>query len=227
LGWQLSDEDLVRMVTCLPGDVLNRAWGRQVGRLQPGAQADVVVIKAKPGASPFSTIVKVTEEQIDLVVIDGIPRYGTQELTANAMTAAASLTGQMFGPSPPGTTSIPVGSRTMRLLLTHPSQPPRLWEWTEVVERMNEVRENPRREVEEAQARFAEFAGRLDEVDAPLKLALDMPTGLAPIGGLPKNLDELEVPALQSLTHDQDWLASVVGRGFHGGVLDGLADYYG
>jgi 5-methylthioadenosine/S-adenosylhomocysteine deaminase len=227
MGWTLSDEDLVRMVTCLPGDVLNRAWGRQVGRLQQGAQADIVIIKAKAGASPFSSIVKLTEERIDLVVIDGIPRYGTGQLTAEAMSAAASLTGQMLDPNPPGTTSIQVGTRTMQLLLTHPSQPPRLWEWTEVGKRLEEVRKNPRREVEKAQARYASFAGRLDAPDAPLKLALDMPTGLAPIGGLPKNLDDLQVPPLQSLTHDQEWLASLSGRGFHGGVLDGLAEYYG
>jgi 5-methylthioadenosine/S-adenosylhomocysteine deaminase len=227
LGWTLTDEDLVRMVTCLPGDVLNRAWGRQVGRLQSGAQADIVVIKAKSSSEPFSTIVKSTEEQIDLVVIDGIPRYGTQQLTADALRAAASLTSETFDPNPPSTTSVQVGNRKMRLLLAQPSHPYKLWEWSEVVDRLEDVRQNPRREIEAAQARYARWAGRLDDVEAPLRLALDMPTGLAPIGGLPKNLDDLEVPPLQSLTHDQEWLASVSGRGFHDGVLDGLAEYYG
>jgi 5-methylthioadenosine/S-adenosylhomocysteine deaminase len=55
------------MVTCLPGDILARAWNRQIGRLQPGAQADLVVINAKRGPSPFPTIVHATEEDIDLV----------------------------------------------------------------------------------------------------------------------------------------------------------------
>jgi hypothetical protein len=31
---------------------------------------------------------------------------------------------------------------------------------------------------------------------------------------------------LESLTHNGEWLDSVVGRGFHSGVLDGLAGYY-
>jgi hypothetical protein len=53
-----------------------------------------------------------------------------------------------------------------------------------------------------------------------------MPTGLAPIGGLPKDLNELVIPPLQSLTHDDEWLDSVIGRGFHSGVLDGLATFY-
>jgi hypothetical protein len=66
----------------------------------------------------------------------------------------------------------------------------------------------------------------MDHREAPLRLALDMPTGLAPVGGLPKDLTQVVVPPLQSLTHDADWLASLPGRGFHGGVLDGLASYY-
>ncbi len=89
LGWTLTDFDIVAMATSLPGDVLARAWGRQVGRLQPRAQADLVVIDAKRGADPFSTIVSSTEDDIDLVVIDGIPRYGTSESTAKALQAAA------------------------------------------------------------------------------------------------------------------------------------------
>ena len=36
---------------------------------------------------------------------------------------------------------------------------------------------------------YAGWAGRPDATDAPLRLALDMPTGLAPVGGLPKDLD--------------------------------------
>jgi hypothetical protein len=73
---------------------------------------------------------------------------------------------------------------------------------------------------------YARWAGRLDDREAPLRLALDMPTGLAPVGGLAKDLDELVIPPLQSLTHDQEWLDSLAGRGFHSGILDGLSEYY-
>jgi 5-methylthioadenosine/S-adenosylhomocysteine deaminase len=34
------------------------------------------------------------------------------------------------------------------------------------------------------------------------------------------------VPPLQSLTHDAAWLDSLQDRGFHAGLLDGLARYY-
>jgi 5-methylthioadenosine/S-adenosylhomocysteine deaminase len=210
LGWSLSDQDLVMMATCLPGDILARAWGRQIGRLQPGAQADLVVVNAKRGASAFPTIVKATEDDIDLVVISGQRRYGTPDLMSGAST----------------TTGLTVAGRRMHISLSQPSNPTLAWQWPEVIERIEEVRAHPKREVEAANAMYARWAGRLDDREAPLRLALDMPTGLAPIGGLPKDLDDLVVPPLQSLTHDEEWLGSVMGRGFHSGVLDGLGEYY-
>ncbi len=210
LGWDLSATELVKMATCNPGDVLERAWGRQIGRLQPGAQADVVVISAKPRVSAFPRIVAATEDDIDLVVIDGRRRYGTPELMADAST----------------TTDLTVNQRVMKLSLSQPSDDTATWEWTEVVARMEEVRANPKREVEAANAMYARWSGELDDVRSPLRLALDMPTGLAPIGGLPKDLGQLDVPPLQSLTHDAEWLDSLPNRGFHHGVLDDLADFY-
>jgi 5-methylthioadenosine/S-adenosylhomocysteine deaminase len=210
LGWRLTDHDLARMATCLPGDSLARAWGRQLGRLQPGAQADLLVINAKRGADAFRTIVEATEEDVDLVVINGQRRYGTPDLMSGANTV----------------TTLTVGSRPMQLSLSQPSDASKAWEWSEVIDRMEEVRAHPKREVEAANAMYARWAGRLDDRDAPLRLALDMPTGLAPVGGLSKDLNELVIPPLQSLTHDKEWLDSVAGRGFHSGVLDGLRDYY-
>ena len=213
LGWSLSDLELVKMATCYPGDALRRAWPRQVGRLQPGAQADVAVIRARRGADPFATIVGATEAQVDLVVIDGRPRYGTEPL----MTRADA------GP----TTALPVGDRTMRLALMQPSAPTEAWAWDEVLARLEEVRANPKREVEAALQGYALSARtRPDDGEPPFRLALDMPTGLSPVGGLPKDLGDLVIPPLESLTHDAAWLASLAGRGFHGGVLDGLTDYY-
>jgi cytosine/adenosine deaminase-related metal-dependent hydrolase len=222
LGWDLPDADLVAMVTANPGDVLARAWSRQVGRLQPGAQADLVVVSAAQDADPFASVVRATEADVDLVVIDGVPRYGTKAL----MTAATSAAGSAAADDPAYPSALRVGGRTMRLALSQPSRPPLPWSFAEVVDRMEEVRAHPRREVEAAQAMYAGWAGRLDEVDAPLRLALDMPTGIAPVGGLPKNLDDLVVPELAGLVHDPGWLATLSGRGFHGGVLDDLERYY-
>jgi hypothetical protein len=208
----LTDADLVKMVTCGPGDVLARSWGRQVGRLQPGAIADVLVLDAKRGADPFATIVAAGERDVELVVIEGRARYGTPALMAAA------------GATP--VTPITVDGRPRHLSLSKPDDPAAAWPWQQVLDRMEEVRADPKRHILAAQARLAAWAGRLDQADAPLRLALDMPTGIAPVGGLPKDLTQVVVPPLQSLTHDQDWLDSLSGRGFHGGLLDALADYY-
>jgi len=210
LGWSLSDQDLVMMATCLPGDILTRAWARQIGRLQPGAQADIVVINAKRGVSAFPTIVQATEDDVDLVVISGQRRYGTAKLMSGASTA----------------TTLTVAGRPMQLSLSQPSEASKAWEWSEVIDRLEEVRAHPKREVDAANAMYARWAGRLDDREAPLRLALDMPTGLAPIGALPEDLNDLVIPPLQSLTHDDEWLDSIVGRGFHAGVLDGVGKYY-
>jgi hypothetical protein len=53
-----------------------------------------------------------------------------------------------------------------------------------------------------------------------------MPSGRVPIGGLPKDLSKIRVPELQELAHDDAFFASIAGRGFHGGLLEGLADFY-
>jgi hypothetical protein len=73
---------------------------------------------------------------------------------------------------------------------------------------------------------MAPWAGRIDQAEAPLRLALDMPTGLAPVGGLPKDLGQIVVPEIPTLTHDASWLAAVEANPFHGGILDGLGRYY-
>jgi 5-methylthioadenosine/S-adenosylhomocysteine deaminase len=212
LGWSLTDEDLVRMVTSGPGDILLRSWGRQVGRIQPGAFADIVVIKAKAGVNPFRRIVGATERDVELVVIDGRPRYGTVERMTEANADPV--------------TPITVAGEDRRLALTQSDDRGSGWIWQDVLTRMEEVRADPATAIRDAQRALAKFAGRLDDTDAPLRLALDMPTGLAPVGGLPKDLTQVVIPPLQSLSHDAEWLDSVAGRGFHDGVLDGLAGYY-
>ncbi len=145
-------------------------------------------------------------------MIDGRPRYGTPELM------------QAAGATP--VTHVTVAARRMALALTQPDDAAAGWEWSAVVDRLEEVRADPADEIRKAQGRLAAWAGHLDDREAPLRLALDMPTGLGPVGGLPKDLGDVDVPPLQSLTHDAAWLESLQGRGFHGGLLDRLAHYY-
>lgn len=224
-GWGFSDSDLVRMVTTNPGDALARPWKRQIGRLQPGAVADLVVIRASGRPDPFRALVNARERDVDLVVIGGHAEYGKPAL----MAAAGSST----------TTSLKVDGETRALSLTKPDDSGSLWEWDDVMARLEKVRAHPMREIERSrvkqdaamaavyQARStASRNGGGSVPRKPLRLALDMPTGLTPLGGLPKRLDDIKVPALAGLSHDSDFLDSIVGRGYHSGLLDDLAGFY-
>jgi 5-methylthioadenosine/S-adenosylhomocysteine deaminase len=211
LGWELSDEDIVHMATIHPGDILARGWRRQTGRLQPGAIADITVIKAAPRAEPYSAVVKATETDVELVVIGGSPRYGTTEL----MKAAGA----------PTVTTLTVRDQSRALALRQPDGST-AWTWRAVIDRLEAVRENPKREIEAGQGRVAAFSGALDQPGAPLRLALDMPTGLTPVAGLPKDLSTIVVPELDTLVTDKVYLDFLIHHGFHGGLLAGVADFY-
>jgi 5-methylthioadenosine/S-adenosylhomocysteine deaminase len=223
-GWGLSDSDLVRMVTTNPGDVLSRPWKRRVGRLQPKAVGDVLVIRAGARVDPFRALVNARERDVELVVIGSHPQYGKPALMAKA------------GKSRTRTTSLTVDGETRTMVLPQPDDPEATWEWDEVVARMEVVRKHPLREIEKGRTRQEAAMAAVYQARSrnggrptplpPLRLALDMPTGLTPLGGLPKNLDEIRVPELAGLSHDDEFLASIVGRGYHGGVLDDLARFY-
>jgi hypothetical protein len=121
---------------------------------------------------------------------------------------------------------IDVAGMKRRISISPPDEPTGTWAWADIVGRLEEVRRNPKKEIDKARARLAAWAGRLETPGAPLRLALDMPTGKAPIGGLPRDLTKIKIPALESLTHDDDFFASVSGRGFHEGLLDQLRELY-
>jgi 5-methylthioadenosine/S-adenosylhomocysteine deaminase len=221
-GWGLSDSDLVRMVTTNPGDVLARPWKRQIGRLQPGAVADLLVIRSTGRPDPFRALVKARERDVDLVVIGGRAEYGKPSLMAAAGSGV--------------TTSLTVDGEVRSLLLTRPDDSGGPWQWSDVLARLEEVRADPKRAIERGRsqqdaamaaaylARSRNGGGPLPPT--PLRLALDMPTGLAPMGGLPKRLDDITVPEPAGLTHDRHFLDSIVDHGYHGGLLDDLAGFY-
>jgi cytosine/adenosine deaminase-related metal-dependent hydrolase len=212
LGFDFTDEQLVAMVTSNPGDVLARAWPRRIGRLEAGSVADLVVIDASPRAVPWHALVHAVEHDVQLVVIDGEARYGT----AQFMNAAGA----------PVTTPLQVNGESRLVALTRPDAPDKPWPWKDVIARLEQVRADPKAAIEAAETRRTTFAGPLDARNAPLRLELDMPTGLGPYGGLPGNLDDIVIPPLQSITHDAEWFASINGRGFHGGLLDELQKFY-
>jgi cytosine/adenosine deaminase-related metal-dependent hydrolase len=209
----LRDRDLVAMVTTNPGDALSRCWKKTIGRLTAGAFADLAVVRANGNGDVWTQIVESTEREIMLVVYDGVPRYGDARL----MTAAA------LAPTSP----ITVRGTRRRFAIANPEDPLAAWTWKDITSRLNAVRKDPVTALERSEARRRAYAGPLDAPDAPLQLALDMPgAAFATAGDLSKVADRIVIPPLPALTHDRRFLKSIRGRGFHGGLLDELAEFY-
>jgi 5-methylthioadenosine/S-adenosylhomocysteine deaminase len=148
-----------------------------------------------------------------LVVVDGRPRYGD----ADAMTAAGTA---------PATT-LSVSGTERRLAIPNPNDKNEAWQWTDIVSRLDTVRKNPAAALHHAEGRRRSYAGPITAADAPLELTLDMPTG-GPIAfaGRPPNPREVVIPPLPTLIHDKAFFDDIHGHGFHGGLLDRLADFY-
>ncbi|HEX6107000.1 MAG TPA: hypothetical protein VFZ26_15540 [Gemmatimonadales bacterium] len=214
LGLGLTDQALVEMVTAGPGDALARCWNKGVGRLAPGAFGDVTVFRPDGGGSVWRRVVEAGEDDVMLVVYEGIPRYGDAKL----MTAAAGLA---------RSSPITIRGRRRRFAIGDPDNPAGAWSWKEITGRLKAVRKDPAAALREARRRREAFAGPMDAADAPLELVLDMPFGEAPMAGdIMDHADEIVIPPLPSLLHDAAFFKSVKGRGFHGGLLDRLADFY-
>ena len=93
--------------------------------------------------------------------------------------------------------------------------------------RLDDVRRNPAGALKNRGGASRGFAGPASDPEAPLELALDMPSGDAmAFAGPPPKPEEVVVPPLPTLVHDKAFFADIRGRGFHGGLLDGLADFY-
>jgi len=73
----LSDLQLVEMVTTAPARTLN--WCNRVGSLRAGLFADLVALLGD-AADPYGSLIRATEEDVVLTVVDGDPLYGRPEL---------------------------------------------------------------------------------------------------------------------------------------------------
>jgi cytosine/adenosine deaminase-related metal-dependent hydrolase len=72
-GLKLSAEEIVRMATVNPARALR--WDGQLGSLEPEHKADLVVIDGVDG-NEHEKLLRATERDVRLVVINGIPRHG-------------------------------------------------------------------------------------------------------------------------------------------------------
>lgn len=213
LGLGLTDRALVAMVTSNPGDVLVRCWGRPIGRLAPGAFADVTVVRQKGNASVWAQVVESTEREIALVVSGGLPRYGE----ASLMSATS------IGP----TSAVTIHGKKHRFAIPEGEQTGRVWSWSAIAQALDAVRADPAVALKKSDGQRRAYAGPLDAPGAPLELLLDMPTGEQQVAGdVRAHAAEIVIPPRPSLLHDAAFFKSIARRGFHGGLLDGLRGFY-
>jgi imidazolonepropionase-like amidohydrolase len=106
-GNPLSDEQLVRLATAQGARILG--WDHQLGSLEPGKRADLTVVAGQDERDPLKPLFEGDERTIQLVAIDGTPRYGTPALmSANG----------------PGLETLTVGGEPRVLYLTQATEDP-------------------------------------------------------------------------------------------------------
>ncbi len=199
LGGALSDADLVEMVTANPGDTLARPWGVQVGRLVPGALADISVFSTKTGADPWRAVLAATERNVRFVMVGGRPAYGNRSLLAAAGAAEVE--------------PIMVAGIRRGIVMTLPEE---LWpaepdlqrqankSWADGMRELADVWTDPAAAVRRARQQRAVGVDAFEFVpDLP-------PSGDAGARALDDDeLDQLVMPTFDGIGHDARWRASV------------------
>jgi 5-methylthioadenosine/S-adenosylhomocysteine deaminase len=75
-----SDRELLAMATRDAAGILS--WDGAVGSIEAGKRADMLVVYGRSG-DPYAKLLEARETAIALVVIDGVPRYGSERLMAS------------------------------------------------------------------------------------------------------------------------------------------------
>ena len=195
-----SDEQLVRMATSNPAEALS--WQDMLGSLTEGLRADVLVTSDRE-SDPYRNLITATEKDVEFVAINGYPFYGTRDL----MNAAGAANAE----------PIKIGRLTRRIVLVYPGYPEADMTWKQVLEELESVRADPKRHEQERKGRRRggkEVRIQPEKFD-DAKVKLDQPT-----------LETISLPEPDALTHNAAFFADIERRGFHGGLLDGLRDYY-
>jgi hypothetical protein len=215
LGGELKAKDLCEMVTANPGDTLELAWGRPVGRLVPGAFADVAVFAARH-TDPYENLVDATERDVRFVAVGGRPVYGTSTLVKRALAD---------DPLEPEPITVAGQQRVVVMQLPPELQPddPDLvaqanQSWADGLGTMEAVRADPLGTVTRAQQRTR-------GAPEPLRFIPDMP---GPEGGPARELTtdelrELVIEPLDSLAHDRGFFDRIDRNAApHAEILKGL-----
>jgi hypothetical protein len=77
LGGRLTDRQLIDMVTSVPARITG--LDDEVGEIRAGLRADLLVVSGDP-EDPYGAAIDATPARVQLVVIAGVPLYGTREV---------------------------------------------------------------------------------------------------------------------------------------------------
>ncbi len=106
-GNPFSDEQLLGHATLQGAQILG--WERELGSLEVGNRADLVVVSGQDDAAPVAPLFAGDERTVQLVAIDGTPRYGTPALMVT---------------DGPGLETLTVGGQPRVLYLTQATEDP-------------------------------------------------------------------------------------------------------
>jgi 5-methylthioadenosine/S-adenosylhomocysteine deaminase len=223
LGGALDARELGALATANAGDALARCWAIDVGRLRPGAVADVLVTTNRLATrdDPHDNLLRTDERGVRLVIVGGRPVLGTPSLLRAA--GATSFETLVVGGVRKGVVmQLPDG-----LLPDDPAlRAEANMSWADGLAAMQRVVDDPAKAVRRAR----EAAERRPRgAPVPLEYAPDMPGPDGTEGGralTDDELDNLAIPPLQSLAHDATWFADVRRAKPHAALLLGLRDRF-
>jgi 5-methylthioadenosine/S-adenosylhomocysteine deaminase len=207
LDKQLTAQEICEMATCNPADAIN--WSDKIGRLKQGLHGDVLVTTNRVD-DPYRNLVESIERDVQLVAINGQPFYGTTKL----MKATGADRAE----------PINVGRLRRSVQLVYPDVPEADMSWQAVLKDLADAIADPLKRYFELEKQH----GNPENEKKPLWLMADKPwddpkaTG-AEVKILPQ---DVHIPPLDTLAHDAAYFAAVEASPLHGGLLDGIKDYY-
>jgi len=208
LAGELKADEICAMATCNPADAIN--WGDRIGRLKAGLHGDVLVTTDRLPDDPHRNLIEALERDVLLVAINGQPFYGTTKL----MRAAGAERAE----------PIRFGRLRRSIQLIYPDVPEADMGWQAVLDDIAEAIKDPL-------ARYFKLEkqhGNPENEKKPLWLMTDKPWDNPKVTGkeVPILPQVVRIPPPDSLVHDKAYFDAVQASPLHGGLLDGLREYY-
>jgi 5-methylthioadenosine/S-adenosylhomocysteine deaminase len=208
LAGELAAEEICAMATRNPADAIN--WGDRIGRLKAGLHGDVLVTTDRIHGDPYRNLIESVERDVLLVAINGQPFYGTPAL----MTAAGAQRAE----------PIRLGRLRRSIQLIYDDVPEADMGWRAVLDDIAAARKDPLGRYFELEKQH----GDPDPEKRPLWLMTDKPWDNPKVTGKEVKIlpQVVRIPPLDTLVHDRAYFDAVDASPLHGGLLDGVRDYY-